>query len=221
MNHAINVWACRWISPLHLNCLMSFTLRVVVKNILLLYIGGCQKEEKKERSFPRSIFKSEGPKISITTRGVLLPELFTFFPQNRQHEEGWTDNSVLESTVWRDIRNCTKYKNRLSDRLEHATCVTTRAFIEGIIFPGNTSLDWQVKTTYSWCGLSGRMSPFKTILTGVPSLSSPPPSLLFFSRSFLLRTAPHYLNAWHRLTSGYSEIHSEIAEIQVSGIIHR
>ena len=25
------------------------------------------------------------------------------------------------------------------------------------------------------------------------------PSLLFFSRSFLLRTAPHYLNAWNRL----------------------
>ena len=33
----------------------------------------------------------------------------------------------------------------------------------------------------------------------VPSLTSPPPSLLFFSRSFLLRTAPHYLNAWNRL----------------------
>ena len=34
----------------------------------------------------------------------------------------------------------------------------------------------------------------------VPSLTSPPPSLLFFSRSFLLRTAPHYLNAWNRLS---------------------
>ena len=29
---------------------------------------------------------------------------------------------------------------------------------------------------------------------------SPPPSLAFiFSRSFFLRTAPHYLNAWNRL----------------------
>ena len=28
---------------------------------------------------------------------------------------------------------------------------------------------------------------------------SPPPSLLFFSRSFLLRIAPHCLNAWNRL----------------------
>ena len=36
----------------------------------------------------------------------------------------------------------------------------------------------------------------------VPSLTSPPPSLLFFSRPFLLRTAPHYLNAWNRLESG-------------------
>ena len=38
----------------------------------------------------------------------------------------------------------------------------------------------------------------------VPSLTSPPPppSLLFFSRSFLLRTAPHYLNAWNRLSFG-------------------
>ena len=33
-------------------------------------------------------------------------------------------------------------------------------------------------------------------------LTSPPPSLVFiFSRSFLLRTAPHYLNAWNRLYS--------------------
>ena len=32
----------------------------------------------------------------------------------------------------------------------------------------------------------------------VPSLTSPPPSLLFF-RAPLLRTAPHYLNAWNRL----------------------
>ena len=37
----------------------------------------------------------------------------------------------------------------------------------------------------------------------VPSLTSPPPSLLFFSRSFLLRTAPHYLNAWNRLSFGW------------------
>ena len=34
---------------------------------------------------------------------------------------------------------------------------------------------------------------------GVPSLTSPPPSLFFFSRSFLVRTAPHYLNACNRL----------------------
>ena len=54
-----------------------------------------------------------------------------------------------------------------------------------------------MKTTYSWCGLTGRKSLFKTNLTGVPSLTS---SLAFiFPRSFLLRTAPHYLNAWNRL----------------------
>ena len=35
---------------------------------------------------------------------------------------------------------------------------------------------------------------------GRPSLTSPPPSLLFFRSLFLLRTAPHYLNDWNRLT---------------------
>ena len=34
---------------------------------------------------------------------------------------------------------------------------------------------------------------------GRETLTSPPPSLLFFSRSFLLRTALHYLNAWNTL----------------------
>ena len=63
-----------------------------------------------------------------------------------------------------------------------------------------TSLDWQVKTTYSWCGLSGRKS--LTNLTGVPSLTSLPPSLLFFRAPFSF-TAPHYLNAWNRLLVGH------------------
>ena len=39
----------------------------------------------------------------------------------------------------------------------------------------NTTLDWQVKTTYSWCGLSGRKSVYKPNLTGVSSLTSPDP----------------------------------------------
>ena len=47
----------------------------------------------------------------------------------------------------------------------------------------NISLNWQVKTTYSWRGLSGRMSLFKTNLTGVPSLTSPPRLAFIFSRS--------------------------------------
>ena len=54
----------------------------------------------------------------------------------------------------------------------------------------NTSHDWQVKTTYSWCGLSGRKSLFKTNLTGVPSLTSPPPSLLFFRAPFTSHRSP-------------------------------
>ena len=33
----------------------------------------------------------------------------------------------------------------------------------------------------------------------VPSHTSPPPSFLFFPRSYLLRTSSHYLNAWNRL----------------------
>ena len=47
----------------------------------------------------------------------------------------------------------------------------------------NISLNWQVKTTYRWRGLSGRMSLFKTNLTGVPSLTSPPSLAFIFSRS--------------------------------------
>ena len=54
----------------------------------------------------------------------------------------------------------------------------------------HTSLDWQVKTTYSWCCLSGRKSIFKTSLTGVPSLTSPPPSLLFFRTLFYFAPLP-------------------------------
>ena len=54
----------------------------------------------------------------------------------------------------------------------------------------NTSLDWQVKTTYSWCGLTGRKSLFKTNLTGVPSLTSPPPSLLFVRAPFYFTPLP-------------------------------
>ena len=54
----------------------------------------------------------------------------------------------------------------------------------------NTSLDWQVNTTYSWCGLTGRKSLFKANLTGVPSLTSPPPSLLFFRAPFYFAPLP-------------------------------
>ena len=54
----------------------------------------------------------------------------------------------------------------------------------------NTSLDWQVKTTYSWCGLTGRKSLFKTNLTGVPSLTSTPPSLLLFRAPFYFALLP-------------------------------
>ena len=38
----------------------------------------------------------------------------------------------------------------------------------------------------------------REVLTGVPPLTS---LAFIFSRSFLLRTAPHYLNAWNRLSS--------------------
>ena len=58
------------------------------------------------------------------------------------------------------------------------------------VWSWNTSHDWQVKTTYSWCGLSGRKSLFKTNLTGVPSLTSPPPSLLFFRAPFYFAPLP-------------------------------
>ena len=54
----------------------------------------------------------------------------------------------------------------------------------------NTSHDWQVKTIYSWCGLSGRKSLFKTNVTAVPSLTSPPPSLLVFRAPFYFAPLP-------------------------------
>ena len=54
----------------------------------------------------------------------------------------------------------------------------------------NISLNWQVKTTYSWRGMSGRMSLFETNLTGVPSLISPTPSLLFFRAPFFFAPLP-------------------------------
>ena len=38
----------------------------------------------------------------------------------------------------------------------------------------------------------------REVLTGVTPLTS---LAFIFSRSFLLRTAPHYLNAWNRLSS--------------------
>ena len=56
----------------------------------------------------------------------------------------------------------------------------------------NISLNWQVKTTYSWRGLSGRMSLFKTNLTGVPSLTSPHPlpRFYFFALLFSSHRSP-------------------------------
>ena len=47
-----------------------------------------------------------------------------------------------------------------------------------------------MRTTYSWCGLSGRKSLLKTNLTGVPSLTSPPPWLLFFQAPFYFAPLP-------------------------------
>ena len=47
-----------------------------------------------------------------------------------------------------------------------------------------------------------------------PSLTSPTPSLLFFSRSFFLRTAPHYLNAWNRL--GHDSMSIQSSSVSVS-----
>ena len=64
----------------------------------------------------------------------------------------------------------------------------------------NTSLDWQVTTTYSWCGLIGRKSLFKTNLTGVPSL--PLPRFYFFALFF---TSHHYSTTWTSGTGYFSE----------------
>ena len=45
-------------------------------------------------------------------------------------------------------------------------------------------------STYSWYGLNGRKSLFNTNLTGVPPLTSPPPSLLFFRAPFYFAPLP-------------------------------
>ena len=71
-----------------------------------------------------------------------------------------------------------------------------RSIVEGIV----CSKRWdsgercEVKKAMKSRGGLGRQ-----VRERVPSLTSPPPSLLFFSRSFLLRTSPHYPNAWNRL----------------------
>ena len=70
---------------------------------------------------------------------------------------------------------------------------------------GDDSLIKAFVTVVTWPWLSIAVfvnihNDFFNCLQGLcNSLTSPPPSLLFFSRSFLLRTAPHYLNAWNRL----------------------
>ena len=93
------------------------------------------------------------------------------------------------SIVWKSyigflVRLCIHNINFWSDKL--------RLFARKIINASgcNTRLDWQVKTTYSWCGLCGRKSLVKTNLTGVPSLTSPPPSLLFFRAPFYFAPLP-------------------------------
>ena len=115
--------------------------------------------------------------FAISPTGFGKSLIFQLFPRIKRALE-WRQDRILIF----DLRNFDLFARKIIN-----------------VWRCNTSLDWQVKTTYSWCGLSGRKSLFKTNLTGVPSPTSPHPSLLFFLPSFLLRNAPHYLNAWNRL----------------------
>ena len=88
---------------------------------------------------------------------------------------------------WRGVHN---------PRLSWSERLTFDRYVMGSILACSKRSDsgerWEVKKAIKSRGGLGRE-------VRVPSLSSSPPSLLFFRAPFLLRTARHYLNAWNRL----------------------